>query len=206
MRTSKPVATISYNSAEFLKSKIEYLKEHGIIEYGMWIYHKKEADEKKDHWHVYLKPAKLIQTVDLENVFKELDPTWKPKEVYEDEKDKERHEKKQFLGVINFVVSKESDWLLYSLHDPNYQIEKGLSKQYVYGFDDIETTCEYTLQDIISRISDDRKGRIEYRLIECINMGMNWSQICSSGIIPLRNISGALIMYKAITGQHRDFI
>lgn len=190
MKTSKPISTISYNSASFLKAKIEEWKEKEIIEYGMWIRHEPEADEKKAHYHVFLKPAKQIQTMYLEQDSCEIDP---------------QNPDKPFK-MVSFRVSKESDWLLYAIHDPNYLVEKGLSRQHLYGFEDVQNTCEDTFQDIISHLSDDRKGRLEYRLIECINMGMNWSQICSSGIIPLRSISGALIMYKAITGQHKDFI
>ena len=103
MRTSKAVSTISYNSAEFLKAKIEYWRKSGIIEFGMWIRHEPEADEKKAHYHVYLKPAKLIQTMDLEMDSCELDP---------DNPDKP-------LKMVSFRISKEDDWLLYSIHDPS---------------------------------------------------------------------------------------
>lgn len=187
MRTSKPISTISYNSDEFLKAKIEYWKSLGIIEFGMWIRHMPEEDEKKTHCHVFLKPAKLIQTMDLEMDSCELDP---------------QNPDKPFK-MVSFRVSQESDWLLYAIHDPAYLAEKGLEREFVYSFDDIHTTCDDTLSDIIAHISDDRKGRIEYRLIDCINRGMTWQQIISSGMIPLRHMSGAKIMYEAITGQTR---
>lgn len=190
MRTSKPISTISYNSADFLKAKIEYWKSVGIIEYGMWIRHEPEQDEKKAHYHVYLKPAKLIQTMDLENDSCELDP---------------ENPDKPFK-MVSFRVSKEDDWLLYSIHDPSYLLEKGMSREFCYGFEDIQTTCEDTLKDIISHISDNRKGRLEYRLIECINMGMKWQEIVMSGMIPIRQISGALIMYRSITGQEKSVL
>ncbi len=185
MKTSKPIATISYNSPEFLKAKIEEWKNKGIIEYGMWIKHDPEQDEKKDHYHVFLRPARLIQTMDLENDSCEIDP---------------QHPDKPFK-MIGFRVSKESDWTLYAIHDPAYLMEKGLEREFVYSFSDIQTTCEDTLNDIITHLSDDRKGRLEYRLIDCINRGMNWQEIARSGLIPLRHMSGAKIMYQAITGQ-----
>lgn len=185
MRTSKPIATISYNTPEFLKGKIEYWKEIGWIEFGMWIRHEPESDEKKAHYHVYLKPAKLIQTTDLEKESCEIDPLQPDKP----------------LKMISFRSSKESDWVLYSIHDPTYLLEKGLTREYVYSFEDINSTCSDTLSDIISHISDDRQGRLEYRLIQCINMGMNWNQIVSSGLIPLRHMGGARIMYRAMTLQ-----
>lgn len=185
MRTSKPISTISYNTPDFLRNKIEEWKLQGIIEYGMWIRHEPEEDEKKAHFHLYLKPAKLVQTMDLETASMELDP--------------ENPDKP--LKMISFRVSKESDWVLYCLHDPNYLIEKGMSRAYCYGVEDIESTCEDTLKDILSRLSDDRKGRLEYRLVECINIGMSWQEIVRSGLVPLRQMSSARLMYGAITGQ-----
>lgn len=190
MRTSKPISTISYNTPEFLRAKIDYWKERGIIEYGMWIEHKPEADEKKAHYHVFLKPAKLIQTMDLENDSMELDP--------------ENPDKP--LKMISFRVSKEADWVLYCLHDPTYLVEKGLERAYSYGIEDIESTCIDTLKDILTHLSDERKGRLEYRLIQCINAGMNWTEIVKSGLVPLRNMGNARIMYQAITGQDRHMI
>lgn len=203
MRTSKPISTISYNSDDFLQAKIEYWKKIGLIEFGMWIRHEPEEDEKKSHCHVYLKPAKLIQTMDLEEDSRELDPTWKPKDSYKDEKDRLEHEKKMFLKMITFRTSKEDDWLLYAIHEPSFLAEKGLTREYTYGIDEVLNTCQDTLNDIVSRLSDNRKGRLEYRLVQCINNGMNWQQIVSSGLVPIRQITGAKLMYIALTGQEK---
>lgn len=145
---------------------------------------------KKAHYHVYIKPAKLIQTVDFENWSCEIDP--------------QNPEKP--LKMVSFRISKEDDWLLYAIHDPYYLQEKGLSRQYVYGFDDVQTTCADTFQDIITHMSDNRKGRLEYRIAECVNMGMTWMQIVQAGIIPIRQITGAKIFYMAITDQERNIV
>lgn len=185
MRTSKPISTISYNSEAFLEQKIEYWKRQGIIEYGMWIKHDPEADEKKAHYHVFLRPARMVQTMDLELDSQEIDPTYPDKP----------------LKMVGFRISKEDDWLLYAIHDPAYLVEKGLQREFVYSLEDVKSTCSDTLQDIISHMSDNRNGRLEYRIIQCVNMGMNWSQIVSSGLIPLRYMAGAKIMYQALTGQ-----
>lgn len=188
MKTSKAISTISYNSAEFLKAKIEYWKAQGIIEFGMWIRHEPEQDEKKAHYHVFLKPAQLIQTMDLELDSCEIDP---------------QHPDKP-LKMISFRFSKEDDWVLYGIHDSNYLAEKGLTREHHYDISDIESTCEETLSDIISHLSDNRKGRLEYRIIDCINKGMTWQEIISSGLVPIRYMGGAKIMYTAITGQTND--
>lgn len=47
MRTSKPIATISYNSADFLKLRLNDLIKSKKICDWMFIQHTAEADEKK---------------------------------------------------------------------------------------------------------------------------------------------------------------
>lgn len=187
MKTSKPIAGVSYNSPAFLKSKIEYWKSLGLIEFGMWIYHKAEEGEKKDHYHVYLKPAKLLQTMDLEQDSCEVDPN----------SDKP-------LKIVGLSPSKETDWVLYTLHDQAYLMEKGLERSYHYDISDFETTCTDTLANIIYHVADERKGKVEYRLIDAVNMGMSWYAIVKSGMIPMRHMAGALLMYKALTGQEKS--
>lgn len=188
MRTSKPVSTISYNTEDFLKKKLENWKSQGLIEFAMWVRHDPEEDEKKAHFHVFIRPARLIQTMDLEKDSMELDP--------------ENIEKP--FKMIGFRVSKESDWLLYAIHDPTYLQEKGLERQYVYGLDDVKSTCSDTLSDIIRHMSDDRKGRLEYRILQMVNMGMGWDAIVASGAIPLRHMSGARIMVESLTFQREN--
>lgn len=185
MRTSKPISTISYNSEEFIKQKIEYWRMLGIIEFGAWIKHKAENDEKKDHFHILLRPAKLIQTMDLENDSLELDPLNPDKP----------------LKMIGFRVSVEADWLLYCLHDKSYLAEKGLIRDFHYDITDISSTDNDTLTDIITNSLESRKGKIEWRIVECIDLGMSWGDIVRSGLIPIRFMGGAKIMYQAITGQ-----
>lgn len=190
MRTSKSISTISYNSPNFLRSKIEEWKKAGLIEFGMWIKHDPEQDEKKAHYHVFMRPAKLVQTTFFEEDSQELD----------------KNNPDKPFKMIGFRISKESDWLLYSIHDPTYLKEKGLEREYVYSLDDIESTCDDTLNDIISHCSDDRNGKIEYRLIEMINRGMNWDSIVKSGFIPLRYIHPAKIMYDSLLSFYRNDI
>lgn len=185
MKTSKPISTISYNSETFLRKKIEYWKSIGIIEFGMWIKHEPEADEKKAHFHVYLKPAKLIQTMDLEFDSQEIDPL---------------HPETP-LKMISFRISKESDWVLYGLHDEAYLSSKGMVREKHYDISDIQSTCDDTLKDILSHVSDERKGQLEFRIIDCVAKGMTWVEIVRSGLIPIRQIAGAKMFYTAITGQ-----
>lgn len=203
MKTSKPISTISYNTEKFLREKIYEWKNCGFIEYGMWILHQPDVDGDKPHYHVYLQPAKLIQTDDLILRSKELDPNWQPLETYADEREKERHEKKQFLGMTIFKSSETSNWILYALHDERYLLDKGLTRNIQYEPTDIDSTCDDTFYEMLSCAFDYRNNKLEFRIIEAIKQEKTWTQIVSSGMIPIRQMSGARLYYIAITGQDK---
>lgn len=182
MRTSKPISTISYNTADFLKAKLESWKRQGIIEFAMWIRHEPEEDEKKAHYHLFIRPARLVQTTDLEVDSIEID---------------EKNPQKPFK-MIGFRVSNESDWLLYGIHDPVYLMQKGLEREFVYDISDVQSTCSDTFDDIVRHVSDNRKGSLEVRLFDFAERGFSWSEVVATGMIPLRHMSGAKIMYEAL--------
>ena len=74
MRTSKPISTISYNTQEFLLHQLdEMIKNHIISDY-MYINHFAEEDERKDHIHLWMKPNKLLDTMDIQKYLLEIDP------------------------------------------------------------------------------------------------------------------------------------
>lgn len=100
MNTRKEISTISYNSVEFLTEKLqELLNEHIISDY-MFIPHKAEEDETKDHIHLWIKPNKLLDTMDLQSFLQEYDPLHPDKP----------------LKCIDFRFAKTDDWILYSIH------------------------------------------------------------------------------------------
>lgn len=183
MNTSKAIAGVSYNSADFLAVKLHEWLNAGLIEFGTFIKHKAEADEKKDHIHVFLLPARRIQTLDFENDSKEYDENNPGKP----------------LKVLGLSPSKFSDWLLYSLHDKAYLLEKGLSRQYAYSLEDFYSTDLDRFDIMISQISDDKNSKIEHRLLQMINNQMSWQEILSSGLIPMRYVYSAKIVYDSLT-------
>lgn len=203
MKTSKPISTISYNTENFLRNKIYEWKKDGIIEYGMWIYHRPDVDGDKPHYHVYLQPSMLIQTDFLIEQSIEIDTSWKPLESYADEKEKERHEKKQFLKMTVFKSSEPNNWILYGLHDENYLLQKGLTRNEHYEISDLESTCDDTLMEMVSCAFDFRNNKLEFRIIESVKQGVSWQAMVSSGMIPLKQISGARLLYMALTGQEK---
>ena len=184
MNTSKPIAGVSYNSEDFLKGKLKDWNDAGLIEYGMFIRHKAEADEKKDHFHIFIIPARRLQTLDLENDSKEFDPLNPDKP----------------LKIVGLSGSKESDWVLYCLHDPSYLQEKGLMREHHYSLEDFYSTEEDRFNMIISSLSDARNSRLETRLLEMHRMGLSWNEVVSSGLIPLRYVFASKIMYEGLTG------
>lgn len=100
--TAKPISTITYNTEEFLKRKLEQLiLSHRIDDYR-YIKHLGE-DGDKNHIHLLLYPNKRIDTGMLKDEFNEIDNT----------NDKP-------LGCLPFRTSKTDHWLMYVLHDEQY--------------------------------------------------------------------------------------
>lgn len=119
MRTSKTIATISYNTPDFLIYKLNELIDRKKISDWMFIKHTAEQDEKKDHIHLWIKPNTLLDTMDLQNHFKEV--------VFESEKP---------LKCIDFVNSSTDDWILYCQHFRPYLASKGQSREFCYTRED----------------------------------------------------------------------
>lgn len=122
--TKQPLATISYNTNEFLTELLESLIHKKIISFYAFINHLGEYDEKlkwqdKNHSHLYLIPNGRIDPMDLKDMFKEADP-----------------EHILPLWVQNFRTSNWDDWLLYEMHDKDYLNSKGETRQFYYSIDD----------------------------------------------------------------------
>lgn len=100
MSTSKPISTISYNTEAFLRTTLENLiKGHTISDY-YFIPHQADTDDLKDHIHVWVQPNRSLDTMTLQEAFKEIDP----------------NNLEHPLGCISFRPSKLDDWILYGLH------------------------------------------------------------------------------------------
>ena len=102
MATQKPISTISYNSEEFLKEKLEIWYKAHIIQAYQYIKHKGE-DGDKDHIHLRIEPNKKLDPMTLVEDLREF--------VVGSDKP---------LGVRPFRPSKEEDWILYAVHEKKY--------------------------------------------------------------------------------------
>lgn len=141
MKTSKPISTISFNTESYLRGKLRELEKAGIIEFWAYIAHKPEPDEVNDeaggkqHFHVYMEPAKMVQTTEVRAEFREPDPAnAKPK------------------GCLLVVKSDFNNWYLYGLHDPDYLASKGERRVYSYQPDDVIASDEDDLKAKVSKV------------------------------------------------------
>lgn len=135
--TSKPISTISYNTLGFLTEKLTEWYEAHIIQAFQIISHKGE-DGDKDHHHVRLEPNKRVDPMTLLEDLREYVPT---------------HEKP--LGCRPFRPSKEEDWFLYAVHDPEYlKIKYGggeKGEKLPYDWRDIVVSPYYDLETAFIR-------------------------------------------------------
>lgn len=168
VRTSKPVATISYNSAGYLELKLEELRRAGRISEWYFIQHKAEEDEKKDHIHLYVVPSKMLQTDDLVTYFMEPDPASPTKP----------------LTCPRWVSSKFGDWYLYSIHDPAYLASKGQTRKYHYCRDDVKAYDRDALDESIHDI-DLTLLTVIQRMQEAQAVGLTFGDYLKLGRVPI---------------------
>ena len=191
MRTTKPISTISFNYPLFLALKLEEWRKAKIITWWCYVYHIAEDDEQglKDHIHLFVEPAKLVQTEDLREQLRELDPN---------------HDKP--LGCLAWESSKFDHWYMYVLHDKAYLASKGQSRQFHYRYDDLVTCDEDELLHRSRRI--DHLSLSPYRdMQDAIANGITWQEYFARGTIPipqLRAWQTAWELLCAVTPYRND--
>lgn len=188
MNTQREISTISYNSRSFLARKlVELTRSHKISDW-MFIEHYKEEDEAKDHIHLWIKPNKRLDTMDLQDFFLEPDPT-KPD---------------MMLGCIDFRTSISDEWIPYVLHNERYLKFKKESRVYSYSKDDMQYYDEMTYEELYrhafrSSTWNDKMSQLEYITdpyisgYDLINSGyIDWSK------------AGAVLAYERLADRHTD--
>lgn len=180
MRTSKPISTISYNSVEFLEMKLKELYNTGWISDWFFICHKKEEDESKDHIHLWVKPNRLMDTVDFQKFFHEFDSKNPDKP----------------LKCIDFCYSDCDNALLYFIHDKMYLAMKGQTRQYHYLKEDFHVCDEDCFQESYNHAYRGSDFAVRMQQIESIkNNQDDLSSLIDSGLIPL-GMAGNLCAYS----------
>lgn len=145
MRTSKTFSMISYNTPQYLEFKLNELVKAKIIEEYRFIKHDGE-DGDKDHIHLWIKPNRRIDTMELSEELTEIVPgETKP------------------LKCIGARNSNEEDWLLYAIHDEDY-LESHFSDnngdgKKPYSIEDIYTNEPELLQRCYKVALDHKRGK-----------------------------------------------
>lgn len=174
MRTTKPIATIAFNTPSFLEVKLNELLKAGRISFWAFIQHKPEDDEggRKHHCHVFVEPSKMLQTDDLRAELREFDP---------------EHPDKP-LGTITWNSSKFDPWYLYALHDKRYLASKGQSRRFHYRHEDIKSSDP---DDLLYRArSIDMVSLSPYADMEdAQKAGVTWAEYFSRGTVPLPQVA-----------------
>jgi len=181
LKTSKPFATISYNTPNFLFLKLSDLVNKGKLSWFAFVYHYKEEDEKKDHIHVFFIPDGQIDTKPLGDLLREFDPTHPD----------------QPLGVLPFQSSKFPDWYLYSSHNTEYLASKGQSRKYHYEKSDFKTSNEDYLTELEHLIDRSKINNITV-VREAVENNVPFSSLVKEGRIPVQLINQYQKVYDLI--------
>lgn len=169
MATQLPISTISYNTEGFLREQLDaWIKAHYIQAY-QYICHKGE-DGDKDHIHLRIEPNKKLDMMDLTEKLKQ----------WEKGKDKP-------LGVRPWRPSKEEDWYLYVVHDPEYMSIKysGMDKgeKIPYEWEKIQVSEDYDLETAFIRA----KATLNHssaQMVDKLKDGAKPSELISLGYNP----------------------
>lgn len=146
----------------------------GLISFYSFIEHKPEDDEggKKDHIHLYIEPAKMLQTDDIKNELKEFDPECP----------------NRFKSCLPFNSSKFDHWMLYGLHDKRYLALKGQSRRFHYCFDDFISSDKDYLTFKFKSI--DTMSLSPYAdMQDAISQGLQWQDYFKRGTVPIQQVT-----------------
>lgn len=172
MRITTPIATISYNSDNFLVEALNRLIDERYIEFWAFIQHIPEEDEKKPHKHLYIIPACLLDTMKIQERLQEVDfehPDLPP------------------LGCIRFVRSKFVDWYLYALHDKDYLASKNETRKYHYDKNEIVCSDSDYMSELV-HTSDFSKYKVFATFRESVQSGVPFKELFANGFIPVQQI------------------
>lgn len=181
MKTSRPFSTISYNSKDFLKSKLDELVQKRYISFYTFVEHFPEDDEKKKHKHLLIIPNGQVQTDQITDILQELDLSnpLKP------------------LGVMPWRNSKFGDWFLYACHDSAYLMSKGQSRQHHYQECDFVSSDEDYLHELSHTIDRTKYVKSQEFYEKAVN-GVPFIALVGQGQVPMPQFNQYKAMYDYI--------
>lgn len=183
MKTSKPFSTISYNTKDFLKGKLDEMFNRNVIAFYAFISHYAEADEKKHHIHLIVFPNGQYQTDALKDYLAEPDLTnlcSKP------------------LGIMPCQSSKWADWYLYAIHDTAYLATKGQTRQHHYTEDDIICPNRDYLHEIVTTIDRSKYAKTQ-EFVNKAMQGVPFLEMVLQGQVPAPQFNQWKSLYECVT-------
>lgn len=190
MKTKLPISTISYNTPEYLETKLREWQSAKLISEWYFIAHEPEDDEAggKKHMHVLLYPAKQIQTEDLIQDALQLDP--------------EKPDKP--LKCLPYRITKNfGDWYLYVIHDRAYLAMKGQSRRYHYTIEDMVTFDEDQLNCRVHEI--DMFDKSSWKLLETfMKEGLTFAEVFARGAVPIQQFSQYRQAYEYMVAERTN--
>lgn len=191
MKTKREIATISYNTVDFLVMKLDQLLNDHVISFWMFISHLPDEDEKKAHHHVFVIPNGQLDTMDLQVEFREYDPN-KPDKP---------------LGVIHFEYSKKDDWILYGEHYEPYLASKFQSRKHHYTKEHFVTSDEDTFDYYYNHAFTASDWAVKNQiLMHLVSNDMSATDLIDKGVVPLNQASqlNAYLYMKSHYGTNRN--
>lgn len=171
MKTSKPFTTISYNSIEYLRNRLDDLVARNVLYFYTFIFHYREEDENKDHIHLLMHPNGQVETDKILKYLEEFDPDNPDKPL----RCRPPHKCNSF-----------GDWYLYGLHDPKYLLAHGFqTRKYHYTLADMITSDMDELIDLIHTI-DYKKMYGNQQFFQAMEDGESILDMIKKGIIPMQ--------------------
>lgn len=182
MRTSKPFSTISYNTKDYLVYKLDLLVKLRVIYFYAFIVHYAEADEKKNHIHLYVCPNGMFDT---EKLYKELLEVDVSSELP--------------LAIMPCQSSKFADWYLYTCHNVDYLKSKGLERKYHYIFSDFITSNTDYFNELVHTIPINNNDKVRLFVDKVLN-GKSLNQMLLDGEIAVGQFTQYKSMYDYLKG------
>lgn len=176
--TSSLISTICYDDVLDPSVVIKRLRDMESIDFGLWIKHKPDEDDKKEHYHILLQPSSRVDTNLLRNSFF-CGSNGDGQSVY---------------SCLPFRKTLDiNHWLLYSLHDENYLNSKMQERKFHYCIGDLKSTED---EDFICRVYCDA---YESSLTLC----GKYLELFRRGLTPADIIMQNKVAYNAIGNLYK---
>lgn len=186
MRTSKEFSTVAYNKSLDLQAKLQDLVDRRKIDFYIFIQHKAEDDDLKEHIHLLIIPNGIIDTDTVREYLRGMDEDGKPTEP------------------LPCRSSKFGDWFLYASHNPVYLANKLETRRYHYTKEQFVISDTTYFNELFNTIDWSKYDR-DRLIAESIQKGQATPQtLLRDGIIGIRNFYAWSMYYNSIDILNTD--